>query len=822
MRLIVTEKNNSAKKIAEILSGGTAKEDSSYKTPFYTWDGPNGPQMTIGLKGHVLNPAFPESYSNWQETNPRDLIDAELIKEATDKNVVRALKKVAKDADDLVIATDFDREGELIGLEALQEILEANPELATIESNGSGGGATGTAVKRARYSALTKDEIERAFANLDELSYPLANAGAARQDMDLIWGATLTRAVSTATRRFGSNFLSVGRVQSPTLGLIVQRELERRAHVPEPFWEVSAKFAHPEGSFIAEHTTDKFWKEEEAEAAVANSKTPGTVKEITAKKNTRKPPTPLNTTAFTTDASSRLGITPSRAMRIAEDLYMDGYISYPRTDNTVYPKSLDVKELVSELVGIDDFKAAEFLLDGRALQPTRGKKETTDHPPIYPTSAVNPHRLEARSEAHRKVYELVARRFLATFSPPMISESTRANIETAKGDPSAAEAETYFIRGSVVVDPGYAAIYTYARSADTEIPKLEEGQELELEGVEMEGKETPPPPRISQGKLIEMMEERGLGTKATRADIIQKLYDRGYVFANPPEPSETGIAMCKAFENYVPRMATPEMTAEMEAEMDQIAAGEMTKDQVLADSRDMLRSAFDEMGDDLRTDDEESKWRKFAREIWAGMDQDRILGPCVVCEEAGRKQEDGSPNMLRIIRARKSGKRFVGCQGWDGDNPDSPDSCDVTFPLPQRVRGLYKIEELCSVCGRTPRLQVVPWRGRPWKLCLNDDCPSMAEMKRRRAEREAAKAAKEEAEAAEKDAAEADGKATKEEVKAAKEAAKKEKAKLAGQASATKVKRARNGAGSGAKAKNGARSGAKNGARSKARSKTKP
>ena len=127
MRLIVTEKNNSAKKIAEILSGGTATEGASYKTPFYTWEGPDGPQMTIGLKGHVLNPAFPESYNNWQQTNPRDLIDADLIKEPTDKNVVRALKKVAEDADDIVIATDYDREGELIGLEALQEIVAANP-----------------------------------------------------------------------------------------------------------------------------------------------------------------------------------------------------------------------------------------------------------------------------------------------------------------------------------------------------------------------------------------------------------------------------------------------------------------------------------------------------------------------------------------------------------------------------------------------------------------------------------------------------------------------------------------------------------------------
>ncbi len=326
MRLIVTEKNNSAKKIAEILSGGKAKEESSYKTPYYTWEGETGPQTAIGLKGHVLNPAFPEEYKSWQEIDPRDLIDAPLIKQPTDKNVVRAIKKVAEDADDLVIATDFDREGELIGLEALEEIVEANPELATAE----GVHEDGTPVKRARYSALTKDEIERAFNNLDELSMELANAGAARQDIDLIWGATLTRAVSRATRRFGANFLSVGRVQSPTLGLIVERELERRAHVPEPFWEIVATFAHPDGSFEAHHATDKFWKEAEAKAAIEGTTSPGTVTEIKARKQTRKPPTPLNTTAFTTDASSRLGISPARAMRLAEDLYMDGYVSYPQ------------------------------------------------------------------------------------------------------------------------------------------------------------------------------------------------------------------------------------------------------------------------------------------------------------------------------------------------------------------------------------------------------------------------------------------------------------------------------------------------------------
>ena len=717
MRLIVTEKNNSAKKIAENLGNG-AKQDSTYKVPYYTWSDPDGDHMVIGLKGHVLNPSFPDGYSNWQKTDLHELIDAQLIKEPTDKNVLRALRKVAKEATSVVIATDFDREGELIGLEALSEVLEVNPDIKD-------------AVKRARFSALTKEEIERAFANLDDLAYELAYAGEARQDIDLIWGATLTRAVSLATRRFGSNFLSVGRVQSPTLGLIVERELERRAHVPKPYWEVLARFQHPDDSFEAHHKVDKFWKREEADAAVAGTSSPGTVSEISSKRANRRPPAPFNTTSFAAEASSRLSITPSRAMRIAEDLYMDGFISYPRTDNTVYPSSLPTRELVASLVRIPEFEAAAPLLEGE-LKPTRGKKESTDHPPIHPAQAVHPGGLDGQ---HRRVYELIARRFLATFGKPMVTESTRAEIE--------AGSETYFVRGSVVVDPGYAAIYTYARSADEEIPKLEEGQELELDGdAWILDKETQPPSRIGQGKLVEMMEERGLGTKATRPDIIQKLYDRGYVFGNPPSPTETGIAMYEAFKRYVPRIATPEMTAELEQDMDQIAGGETSKDVVLEISRQMLHGTYEEVAE---------KEEDLAKVIWAGVDEDRILGPCIVCERAGRKHEDGSPNMLRIIRARKSGKRFVGCQGWEADNPDA---CDVTFPLPQRG-DVFRLEERCSICGETPRLKVVPFRGRPWNLCLNEECPSMEEMRKRRAERDAARAAKEEAGA--NDGASADG-----------------------------------------------------------------
>jgi DNA topoisomerase I len=711
MRLIVTEKDNSAKKIAQILSAGIAKESKSYGIPFYQWENEQGGECVIGLKGHLMNPVFPEGYSEWRKVEPRELIDAHLAKEPIQQNVHKALRKQAKDADSVVIATDYDREGELIGLEALEEVVAVNERLAT-------------GVKRARFSALTKEEIEHAFGNLVELSEPLAKAGEARQDIDLIWGATLTRFISLATGRLGSQFLSVGRVQSPTLAIVVERELERRAHVAKPYWEVFAAFDHPDGEFMAHHKVDKFWDEVEAKGALANTKTPGVVRSVESKRNTRRPPAPFNTTAFTSAASS-VGVSPARAMRIAEDLYMDGFISYPRTDNTVYPSSLPVRELLQSIARVDAFSEAAPIAAKDTLEPTRGKKQTTDHPPIYPTQALDPKVLP--DDGHRKIYELVARRFVATFGDPAVSESTRADIE--------AGSESYFVRGNVLIDPGFLAIYPYGRSKDEEIPKVEEGQELALaRDAWSEAKETQPPSRIGQGKLIEMMEERGLGTKATRHDIIQKLYDRGYVQNNPIEPSETGIAMVKAFQKYAERVATPDMTAELEEDMDKIASGEVTKDEVVDISRKMLHDSYDLM--------DENK-RQLAEIIWEGMDQDRILGPCPQCRDAGRVNEQGETNRLKIIRAKKSGKRFVGCEGY----PD----CDQTYGIPQRG-DLIRLEATCSICGQTPRLKVMSGR-RPWNLCLNEDCPSMVEMREQRAQREAARAAKEAAAAAAGDGA---------------------------------------------------------------------
>src|ERR671913_22582 len=248
MRLIISEKANAAKKIAQFLAEGSVKDGKHRSVPHHTFAWQGEECVSVGLKGHVLNPEYPEEYSNWQKVEPSELIDAEILKSVSEKGVANAVKSLAKKGDRVVIATDFDREGELIGVEALSLVFEANPKLVDH-------------VERARFSALTPGEVGRAFDELVEVSRDLAEAGEARQDIDLIWGATLTRWVSRATKRYGPAFLSVGRVQSPTLVLIAKREKERRPIVPDPYWELEVNLKNGGGPFDVHHAHGRFKEE---------------------------------------------------------------------------------------------------------------------------------------------------------------------------------------------------------------------------------------------------------------------------------------------------------------------------------------------------------------------------------------------------------------------------------------------------------------------------------------------------------------------------------------------------------------------------------
>ena len=674
MRLIISEKANAAKKISQFLAEGPVKEGKHRSVPHHTFTWKGEECVSVGLKGHVLNPEYPEEYSNWQKVEPSELIDAEILKSVSEKGVANAVKSLAKMADRVVIATDYDREGELIGVEALSLAFEANPKLVDH-------------VERSRFSALTQGEVTRAFDDLVDVSRELADAGEARQDIDLIWGATLTRWVSRATKRYGSAFLSVGRVQSPTLVLIAERERERRAFVPEPYWEVNATLKNGGDPFAVRHAHGRFKEEAEARKAYQNLTDTATVTEVRQKSATRPPPTPFNTTGFLTAAAS-LGISPSRASRIAEDLYTDGYISYPRTDNTVYPRSLDLREVLGYLKRVEGAGPyAERLLASDELSPTRGKRETTDHPPIYPTGYAS---RKALRDDQWKIYQLVVRRFLATLSGP--AKTLRTTLRFDSGG------ELLTTSGTVVTEEGWLGVYHYARRADEELPHLEEGDEVSVVDAEVLGKETQPPSRYGQGRLITVMEDLGLGTKATRPNIIQNLYDRGYVHDDPLIPTEKGIAVAQALKDFASEIASHEMTAELERSMDAISEGKVSKENVVDESRDVLRRVYENL-----TESEQ----EFADIVWNGIRGDETLGKC---PESGHN--------LIIRRNRKSGKRFVGCEGYP--------ECRVTYPLPQKGT-IIPMGTQCDACG-SPEIKVLGGK-RPWVTCINMDCPKKQEQR---------------------------------------------------------------------------------------------
>jgi len=571
---------------------------------------------------------------------------------------VAALKKLGKVATRLTIATDYDREGELIGAEALNIIKQVNPDIR---------------FNRVHYSAITPKAINDAFSNPVPVDFNLADAGHSRQVIDLIWGAALTRYISLSAGRLGRMFLSVGRVQSPTLALIVDREKERDVFVPKPYREIFATLFSDGGEFLCQHSTRRFWDMKEAESVLAKLGKSAVVSSLVKSKKIDKPPTPFNTTEFIGAASS-IGLTAANAMRIAESLYTSGYISYPRTDNTVYPESLDLRALI-ELFKAGTFKQyAEQLLKKPELKPTRGKKETTDHPPIYPAS---PAKRSELKDDEWKIYELVVRRFFATFAEEAEWETMRVKLDI--------NAEEFRANGARLMVPGWRWYYPYNMPEDRLLPQLNEGDQLTVRKVEMVDKETQPPTRYGQGRLIRMMEDRGLGTKATRHEIISKLYSRAYIHGNPLQPTKTAYAVIEALEKHAPTITNPDMTSKLEEDMDRIADGKIGEGEVLKESRGMLGSIFSEL---------ETNKDIITESLRAGLREDKIVGTCQDC---------GSRLMVR--RSRKGG-RFIGCEGY----PD----CNFSLPLPKSGQVIVT-DKLCKEHGLYHIRIITPGR-RPWNL----------------------------------------------------------------------------------------------------------
>jgi DNA topoisomerase-1 len=674
MKLIISEKEIAAKRIAKILAGNGSTDEKMYGVPVHHFDSNGQEYKAIGLKGHILKVDYPKEFSNWFKVDPAELIDAEIEKAPIQKMIIKALKKVATEASEVIIATDYDREGELIGYDALQIVMDKNSNIAST---------------RAKFSAITPKDIKDAFAKTGKIDLNLAFAGRARQDIDLIWGATLTRFISLATYQVKDKFLSVGRVQTPTLTLIVERELEIKSFVPTPYWEIGVRFKTSDGEeFDATHKKKKFTKKEEAEKAFSKISEKGKVIEARQSIRDIKPLTPFNTTNLIMGGSS-MGFTASRTINIAESLYMNGYISYPRTDNTVYPSTIDLAGIMKTLGKSPHFaETSKAVLSQDKIVPSRGNKKTTDHPPIYPTAVASKEKLKADEW---KLYELIVRRFAATLLPPAKMKRIAAKIDV--------NGEIFLANGSNIIEKGWTGHYPYYKHKDVFVPELEIGQELILIDKAFDGKETKPPARYSQGKLVQKMEELGLGTKATRHSIIQALVNRGYVRPNPLEPSEKAIAVIKMLRKHAEKISSPEMTSELEMYMDGIANGDETREEVVDRSRNMLRTVMKVL---------QNEKEEISKEIQKGIKEDSIVGKCTI--------EDCEGDLIvRVARASK--KRFIGCNAYP--------KCKNTYPLPQKGL-LVTGKDLCKHC-ENPMVKIINKGKRPWDLCINPDCPGKDE-----------------------------------------------------------------------------------------------
>ena len=376
-------------------------------------------------------------------------------------------------------------------------------------------------------------------------------------------------------------------------------------------------------------------------------------------------------------------------MRIAESLYMSGLISYPRVDNTVYPETLDLSEVVTMLKGVPQYaNYGDELLAAQPLKATRGKQETTDHPPIYPTGAADPDKLQP---AAWKLYNLIARRFLATLMGPATIEGTKVTLDVA-GEPFTAS-------GNVLAKPGFRSIYPYGLKKDDQLPELNVGDVCDVESMDFAAKQTEPPARYSQGKLIQEMEKRGLGTKSTRASIIDTLYQRKYLKNDPCEPSQLGMAIIDALHTYAPRITTPEMTSELEDDMNKVAEGADTQTDVVNHSRALLAGMMDGLIE--HTED-------LSEAIADAVTADAKIG---VCPKCGKD--------LVVKTSAKTRGSFAGCMGWP--------ECDVTYPLPQgRIEALEGDAAVCPECG-APRVKVHPFRSRAFEQCINPACPTNVE-----------------------------------------------------------------------------------------------
>jgi DNA topoisomerase-1 len=687
-KLIIAEKPDAARRIAVAIGQEIISNPKRGELPLYEV-ARNGEKIKImAALGHLYT--LKQSGKGWDYP----VFDVEWVPkyeaEKSAENIrpfIERFQELSLNADSYIVATDYDIEGETIAYCILKYAC---------------GDEALRKAKRMKFSTLTDQELTESYEHpLPQIDFRMVDAGETRHKVDWLFGINISRALILAVKRSTGRYrtLSTGRVQGPTLTFIANRENAIRTFIPTPYWAINAKTEIEGRTFTLEYLKDKIQTRTEAEQIIRKCQGKnGVVKEIDKKHTRNLPPYPLDLGALQTEAYRLFGFTPSRTLLIAERLYLAALISYPRTSSQKIPDSLDPRRILESISRISSYQSlAEELLRKEKLIPNQGTKDDPAHPPITPTGILPTRgRLTKQEE---KIYDLVVRRFMSIYGDPAVSESAKVTIEI--GD------EVFYLRGRRVIEKGWLKFYgPYFKSDEILLPQIREGQILEITECTAQEKHTSPPPRYNPSTLLKLMEEQEIGTKATRAEIIDTLSQRGYVTGQQITITDLGLAVVDVLGKYASQVLSVEMTRDLEQDMEGIQSGKLKKEEVLSTAIDFLRPILEKFKATEKTIGTE-----LDEALQSVIRKSATIGVCPVCKSGE----------LMIIRSRKTGKRFIGCTSYRNGK------CSFSAPVPQ-TGVIQTTEKKCQVCGFP--IIVIRIRGkRAWQLCVNPKCEGKFKLK---------------------------------------------------------------------------------------------
>lgn len=504
--------------------------------------------------GHVRD--LPKSNKNAIDIDAGFVPNYQIVPEK--KEIIHDLKAAAAKADEIILATDPDREGEAIAWHLFHALgLE------------SGKKKSGKKVSRIAFHEITKEAIQEAMKHPRAIDQNLRQAQEARRVLDRLVGYDLSGLIWKKVR-YG---LSAGRVQSPALRILMEREREIRAFIPETFWVLTASVTTKKGEALTvtceEEPTQRTRVDE---ILAAGKKASWSIADVKETEVARNPRAPFTTSTIQQSASTRLGFSPSRTMRAAQKLYEAGHITYMRTDSTNIGAAAQAQliAVATERFGKEYVRPASY--------KSKSKNAQEAHEAIRPTNASKEH--AGNTDDEKKLYELILARSLASQMAPAGLMQTK--ITTATDN---AIVPAFSVTGSRVIFPGWLVADPRARGEDVELPEVHDGESLTLKELSDLEKQTQPPNRYSEAGLIKELEKRGIGRPSTYAAIIRTIEERGYVLKEGRTliPTDTGDVVSTFIEKYFAEYISDSFTSEMEDELDEIARGERDYTKTLKD-----------------------------------------------------------------------------------------------------------------------------------------------------------------------------------------------------------------------------------------------